>query len=117
MGSGMGLGAYTMMPWAPPDLTSEQVQKIGQLQTESEARNRSLMQQGWEAQARLNGLYTADKRDWNSIRTASRALFDLQRQQMDAMIDMQQKIDGLLTDSQRQEMARVWRGYGSMGAN
>jgi len=30
---------------------------------------------------------------------------------------MQQKIDGLLTDSQRQEMARAWRGYGWMGAN
>ena len=120
MGAGMGpgmAGSYTMMPWAPPDLTSEQVQKIGQLQAESEARNRGLMQQGWEAQARLNELYTADKRDWNAIRTASRALFDLQRQQMDAVIDMQQKIDDLLTDSQRQQMARVWRGYGPMGAN
>ncbi len=121
MGAGMGPGMagrpYAMMPWTPPDLTSEQAQKIGQLQTESEARNRGLMQQGWEAQARLNGLYTADKRDWNAIRTASRTLFDLRRQQMEAMIDMQQKIDGLLTDSQRQEMARAWRGYGWMGAN
>ena len=120
MGAGMGpgmAGSYTMMPWAPPGLTSEQVQKIGQLQTESAARNRGLMQQAWEVQARLNGLYTADKRDWNEIRTASRTLFDLQRQQMDAMIDMQQKIDGLLTDSQRQEISRAWRGYGWMGAN
>jgi hypothetical protein len=29
---------------------------------------------------------------------------------------MQQKIDGVLTDSQRRDMARSWRGHGWMGA-
>jgi hypothetical protein len=29
---------------------------------------------------------------------------------------MQQKIDGVLTDGQRRDMARSWRGYGWMGA-
>ncbi|HUW28633.1 MAG TPA: hypothetical protein VMV97_08480 [Sulfuriferula sp.] len=117
MGFGGMMGAgYAMMPWRLPDLTSDQAQKIGQLQSGLEQRNRGLMQQRWEAQARLNSLYTADKRDWNAIRAAARALFDLQRQQLDAAIDVQQKTDGLLTDTQHQEMARAWRDYGWMGA-
>jgi len=103
MGAGFGIagGGYAMMPGWLPDLTSDQAQKIGQLQSDSVESNRGLMQQGWEAQARLNNLYTADKRDWNAIRAAARALFDLQRQQLDAAIDVQQKTDGLLTDTQR----------------
>lgn len=108
MGAGMGFGM------APPDLTSEQVQKIGQLQQEALARNRSLAQQLWAAQDTLNRLHMSEKRDWDAIRAASQKLFDLQRQQLDAAIDMQQKVDGLLTDSQRQDIARSWRGYESM---
>lgn len=117
IGFGMAGGGSAMMHWRLPDLTSEQVRKIGQLQSDSEERHRSLMQQRWEAQARLNRLYAAEKRDWSAILSASRALFDLQRQQLDAAIDVQQKIDGLLTDSQRQAMARAWRGYGWMGGS
>ncbi|MHB1216395.1 MAG: Spy/CpxP family protein refolding chaperone [Thiobacillus sp.] len=108
MGAGMGFGM------APPDLTSEQVQKIDQLQQEALARNRSLAQQLWAAQDALNRLHMNEKRDWDAIRAASQKLFDLQRQQLDAAIDMQQKIDGLLTDSQRQDIARSRRGYESM---
>jgi Spy/CpxP family protein refolding chaperone len=107
-GGMMGGGAY-MMPFFLPDLTSEQAQKITPLLGESAERNRSFMQQRWEGQARLNRLYAADKRDWDAIRTATRTLLDLQRQEMDAAIDLQQKIDGVLTDSQRQEMANSWR--------
>lgn len=118
MGAGYGMagGVYDMMPFGPSDLTSEQVQKISQLQSESDESNRHLMQQRWEMQLRLNGLYAAEKRDWNAIRIASRALSDLQRQKLEASIDAQQKIDGLLTDGQRRDMARTWRGHGWMGA-
>lgn len=120
MGAGMGFGmpggGSAMMPWQLPNLTPEQEQKISQLWRDSEERNLSLMQQRWEAQARLSGLYATEKRDWSAIRTASRSALDLQRQQLDAAIDLQQKIDGLLTDSQRQDMARAWHSYGWMGA-
>lgn len=112
---GMMEGAYAMMPWSLPDLTAAQAQKINQLQSETAARNRSLMQQGWGIQSRLTALYAADPRDWDAIRTATRSLLDLQRQQMDAAVDLQQKIDDVLTRSQRQEMARSWGGYGQRG--
>ena len=110
MGAGMGFGR------PPSDLTSEQVQKIDQLQQEALARHRGMAQQLWAAQDSLTRLHMNEKRDWDAIRAASQKLFYLQRQQLDVAIDMQQKIDGVLTDSQRRDMARSWRGHGWMGA-
>ncbi|HSG54893.1 MAG TPA: hypothetical protein VLA45_05520, partial [Paracoccaceae bacterium] len=109
MGAGMGFGMV------PPDLTPDQAQKIGQLQQEALARNRSLAQQLWDVQDTLKRLHMNEKRDWDAIRAASQKLLELQRQQLDAAIDLQQKIDGVLTDSQRRDMARSWRGHGWMG--
>lgn len=105
-------GDYAMMLRLLPDLTSEQAEKIDPLQAELTRRNLDLMLQRREAQARLNQLYASEKRDWDAIRAAARTMFDLQRQQMEAAIDTQQKIDGLLTDSQRRQMAHAWRSQG-----
>jgi Spy/CpxP family protein refolding chaperone len=116
MGFGMAGGWYSMMPWRLSDLTQEQAEKIGRLQSDMVERNRDVMQQIWRAHARLNSLYGEEKRDWNAIHAAAQKLFDLKRQQFDAIIDLQQKIDGLLTETQRQEMARTWQGYGWLGA-
>ena len=117
-GAGMpGMGAGMMgFGMAPLDLTSEQAQKISQLQQEALARHRGLAQQLWAAHDTLNRLHMTEKRDWDAIRAASQKLFDLQRQQLDSALDLQQKIDGMLTDSQRRDMARSWRGHGWMGA-
>ena len=109
---GAGMMGFGM---APSDLTSEQAQKIDQLQQEALARNRSLAQQLWATHDTLNRLQLNEKRDWDAIRAASQKLLELQGQQLDAAIDLQQKIDGVLTDSQRRDMVRSWRGYGSMG--
>ncbi len=117
MGAGMSGGRYAMTLWELPDLTPEQTEKIIALQRDSAVENRSLIEQLGEAKARLNRLYAAEKREWDAIRAASQTVFDLQRKQMEAAIDMQQKIDSLLTDRQRQEMARAWRDYGWMGSD
>lgn len=114
-GMGLNMPGYPMMPWSLPELTPEQSEKIGKLQAEQMSRNRTLMQRIWETQARLGNLYIADKRDWNAIRSASLQLFDLQRQQHESAIELQQKMEGLLTDAQRQEMMRPNRGHGWMG--
>lgn len=114
-GMGFGMPGYGMMPGALPGLTPEQAGQIGKLQAEHFEQSRALMQQMWQAQARLNELYAADKRDWNAIREATQKLFELQRRQHDSAIELQQKIDGLLTDVQRQELARSQRGHGWMG--
>jgi Spy/CpxP family protein refolding chaperone len=105
-----------MTPWWPPDLTPQQSEKIGRLHGEFVQRNRDLQQQVWEVQDRLNSRVAAEKRDWDAIRTASRHVFDRQRQKMDAAIGVQQNIDGLLTVRQRQKMARAWAAYGRINA-
>jgi len=114
-GSGPSAGGYAPQSRQLPNLTPAQAEQIGQIQREAEARNSRLMQQLWAAQDKLNLLRMSEGRDWKAIRAATHALFDLQRQQLDAAIDLQQQVDGLLTDSQRQDMARSWRGYESMG--
>lgn len=117
MGFGMwGHGMdYARMLRLLTDLTPEQAEKVDTLQAELTRRNLGLMQQRWEAQGRLNVLYASEKRDWNAIRVAARTVFDLQRQQMEAAIDTRQKIDGLLTDSQRRQMAHAWRSHEWLG--
>jgi Spy/CpxP family protein refolding chaperone len=112
MGYGTG---YATMPWVPPDLTPEQVQKIGQLQGDPQGRQQNLMQQRWESQAELSRLYAAEPRDWGVIRAAATAQLELQRRQLDATIELQQKLDALLTDSQRKEMAKARRSLGWAG--
>lgn len=118
MGYGMGMsgGFDGAMPWALPDLTPEQVQKISALHNDAQSAPRALAQQLWAAQASLSRLYAADKRDWNAIRAAAKTVHDLQGKHIDAAIDLQQKIDALLTDSQRQAMARAQRSLGWTGA-
>jgi Spy/CpxP family protein refolding chaperone len=111
----MGSG-YALAPVQPPDFTPEQAQKFDALQREAEERNSRQAQQLWAAQDKLNRLQMSDKPDWSAIRSASQTLMDLQRQQLEASIDFQQKVDSLLTDSQRQDMARSWRDYGWMRA-
>ena len=112
---GLSGGAYGMMPFLPQNLTDEQAKKIGPLQSEAEKSNLNLLQQRKVLQSRLQSLYASDKRDWDAIRSSVKELTDLQRKQMDAAIEMQQKIDGLLTDNQRQEMMRSWRNDGLQG--
>lgn len=98
-----------MAPAWPPDLSEEQAAQILKLQDEKLERDRTLLRQEREARLRLDRLFAAEKRDWDAIRAEARKLSDLQRQQMDAGLEIQQKIDGLLTDAQRRQMNRSQR--------
>lgn len=121
----MGFGMMRGNPMGPelstglaqlPGLNTEQSQQITRLQRDENARNSQLAQQSWTAQDTLNRLLMNETRDWDAIRAASEAVLESQRQQIDSNIDLQRKIDGVLTDSQREERARNWRGYESRGA-
>ena len=110
-GAMMG-GGYAMRAPRLSGLTPEQAEKIAVLRQDAAARARALEQERRAVQNRLSGLYAADTRDWDAIRSTSRSLSDLQRQQMEVALDIQQQVDGLLTDSQRQELRRAWRSPG-----
>lgn len=115
MGSGMPGRGGGMRGYDLPQLSPEQAEKAGKLRAEQFERSRALMPPIWETQARLNGLYAADKPDWNAIRDTTRRLYELQRQRQESVIEFQRGMDGLLSDAQRQELARSQRGCGWMG--
>ena len=107
---GMAGVGYGMMSWLQQNMTEEQVNKVGSLLEDVGKNTRKLMQQRLDAQTKLNRLFTSDKRDWNAIRAAVDELAELNSRQMKAAVEMQQKIDGLLTDKQREEMSQTLRG-------
>jgi Spy/CpxP family protein refolding chaperone len=102
--------AYGMMSWLQQNMTEEQAKKAAPLLDEIGKNTRQQIQQRLAAQAKLGSLYTADKRDWNAIRAVANELAELNSSQMKAAIEMQQKMDGMLTDKQREEMSRAWQG-------
>jgi len=107
--------AYGMMLWLQQNMTREQAKKAAPLLEDIGKNAGKLMQQRQDALAKLSSLYTSDKRDWNAIRAAANELAELNSSQMKAAIEMQQKMDGLLTDKQREEMSRAWRGEDRSG--
>lgn len=123
MGSSQGMrgqygfdgGEFGMMAFMPKNMTVEQAKKLAPLQSEAEKSQLNSQQLRRDLQSHLSSLYASDKRDWNAIRETGITLSNLQRKQMDTSIEIQQKIDGLLSDNQRQEMMRSWRNNGWQG--
>jgi Spy/CpxP family protein refolding chaperone len=112
MGSGYGMGPGMgggMGPMAMPDLSEAQTAQLKKIQTESMKKQRALMLQMWEAQANLGDLVNAEKRDPAAIGKAYDKLADIQRQALEARIDMENKAAAVFT---KEQMVQMRRGYG-----
>ncbi len=107
MGGGMG-------PMAMLDLSDDQTARLNKVQTETQKKMRSVMRQMWEQQGKLNDLYQAEKRDPGAIGKAYGKLADLQRQALEARIEMENKMSEVLTKEQKAQMRRGF-GQGMMG--
>ena len=107
MGGGMG-------PTAMLDLSDAQTAQLKKIHTESKKTQRTLMRQMWEEQDKLSDLYDAEKRDPATIGKAYGKLADLQRQALEACIDMENKMAAVLTKEQKAQMRRGF-GRGMMG--
>jgi Spy/CpxP family protein refolding chaperone len=107
MGGGMG-------PMAMLDLSDAQTAQLKKIQTESKQKQRTLMRQMWEEQDKMSDLYDAEKRDPAAIGKAYGKLADLQRQALEARIDMENKMAAVLTQEQKAQMRRGF-GRGMMG--
>lgn len=112
MGSGMMGGG--MGPMAMLDLSDAQTAQLKKIQTESKQKQRTLMRQMWEEQDKLSDLYDAEKRDPAAIGKAYGKLADLQRQALEARIEMENKMAEVLTKEQKAQMRRGF-GRGMMG--
>ncbi|MFZ3042073.1 MAG: Spy/CpxP family protein refolding chaperone [Thiobacillus sp.] len=112
MGSGYGMGPGMgggMGPMAMPNLSEAQTAQLKKIQTESMKKQRALMLQMWEAQANLGDLVNAEKRDPAAIGKAYDKLADIQRQALEARIDMENKAAAVFT---KEQMVQMRRGYG-----
>jgi Spy/CpxP family protein refolding chaperone len=114
MGHGMGMVRGGMGPMAMLDLNDAQTAQLAKIHTDSKKRQRTLMRQMWEEQDKLSDLYDAEKRDPATIGKAYGKLADLQRQALEARIDMKNKMAAVLTPEQKAQMRRGF-GRGMMG--
>lgn len=107
MGGGMG-------PMAMLDLSDAQTAQLEKIHAESKKKQRTLMRQMWEEQDKLSDLYHVEKRDPAAIGKAYGKLADLQRQALEARIEMENKMATVLTKEQKDKMRRGF-GRGMMG--
>lgn len=130
MGSGMGPGAgYGMGPGmagAGPmgmgrmgfmgnlNLNDAQMEQVARLRGELQQKHRKLMQQMWEHQDQLQALYLAEKRDSAAIGKVYGRMSELQREMLESHVEMEKRMEAVLSKEQREQLQRHFRGWGMM---
>jgi Spy/CpxP family protein refolding chaperone len=107
-------GGHGMGPWGMLNLSDAQTSQLEKIQTELMQKERTLMGKMWEEQNKLADLYNTEKRDPAAIGKAYSKLADLQRQALEARVDAENKVLGVLTKEQKEQMRRGF-GWGMMG--
>lgn len=108
MGPGMMGGGYGMPN--PFNLTPEQQSKLNSIQQDQAKKAWELAGKTREESFKLNTLMTAEKRDRGAITNQFKKLQDLQLQELQARLDAQEKISGVFTKEQKEQMRqfRPW---------
>lgn len=124
MASGMGMGGCSMMGsgmmgpgmMGMGGLNLDQAQRaqIARIQQDARKKQFDLMAQLDQEQYKLQELYMADKRDPKSIGDQYRRVAEAQRQIMEVWLDSQNRIEGVLTDEQRETLRNWGHGPGMM---
>lgn len=105
-GMGPGMMGSSMAHLGLLNLSDAQTAQIETIKTEGKKKQRPLMRQIWEEQDKLNDLTTAEKRDPRAIGKAYSRVSELHRQALEAHIEMENKVMGVLTPEQRTQMRR-----------
>ncbi len=103
MGLGMGMG-YGML--SQFNLTEDQWNKIEQIQEETRKKNWDLMGKMQEESYELRKLLSAPQRDRQAISAQYRKLSELRQQRFEQAMDAREKIEGVLTKEQREQLQR-----------
>ncbi len=104
----MGMGRIQML-----DLTKEQRASMHKLQDQLRRTNWDTMGKIMDESSKLRELFAADKPDAKRIGAVYGNIFDLRRQIIESKIDTHNRVDGLLTKEQRQELKQLKRGHGA----
>lgn len=112
MGPGMmgGYGGYHMGgsglgPIYRLNLTDEQRKQVDGIQEGLRKKNWDLMGKMQDEASKLSGL-GADKRDRPAILAANKRMFELRQQMLENRLDAQDKIEGLLTPQQKEQLQK-----------
>lgn len=119
MGPGMMMGGYGMMggwgldgPWGPElNLTDAQKKKVEALYAESREAGRGDWQAMYEAHQKMQAAMSGDKVDRAAATAAYRQMSEAMGRYMERTLDFREKLDGVLTDKQR-ETLREWQRTG-----
>ncbi len=100
------MGGYG--PGAALNLSDQQQKKVMQIQGEVRKKHWELMGKMNDEYAKLRQLYYSGQRDAAAIGKQQQRIFDLRRQMMESSIDVQNRMEAVLTPEQREKR----RGYG-----
>ncbi|MFO1364831.1 MAG: Spy/CpxP family protein refolding chaperone [Burkholderiales bacterium] len=108
MGGGMGMGHGSMMgPLMHLDLNESQRGQIFKIQDDLRRKNWDLLGQQQDEQAKLRDAYfSSGKRDRAAIVTAYKRIADLRIQRIENSLDAAERIEGVLTQQQRDQLRR-----------
>jgi Spy/CpxP family protein refolding chaperone len=102
MGPGGGLGALAQL-----DLSDAQRAEVFKIQDELRRKNWDLLGKQQDEQAKLRDAYFASgKRDRTAIVAAYRRIGDLRVQRIENSLDAAEKVEGVLTQQQRDQLKR-----------
>lgn len=122
MGPGMGYGMAGAGPMGMGrmgfmghlNLNDAQVEQVAKLRSELQQKHRKLMQQMWEHQDQLQALYLAEKRDSAAIGKVYGKMSELQREMLESHVEMEKRMEAVLSKEQREQLQRQFRGWGMM---
>jgi Spy/CpxP family protein refolding chaperone len=109
-GHGFGYGPAMMGGWAMAylNLTDDQQSKIEKLGDELRHKQWDLVGKMMDEQAKLRDLYGAAKFDRSAIAAAYKRIGELRQQAIEARLDMLGKVEGILTQEQRDKLRQEW---------
>lgn len=113
-GPGFGMGPGIFASLGALNLSESQLEQVDKIHDKLREKQRRLMSQMWQEQARLDELYDADRRDPAAIGKAHERISRLQREALEARIEAENKVMDLLTKEQKDKLRRG-RGWGMMG--
>lgn len=116
-GMGMGMMGHGMMggygpgimgygPLGMLNLTEDQRKKLEAIQEEVRRKQWDLMGRMMEERQKLASLLWADKRDNKAIQEQYKKLQDLRQQHLQLRLDAHDKIEGVLTKEQKEQLKR-----------
>ena len=107
MVGGMGYGMLYQL-----NLTSEQWNKVNEIQQDQAKKNWDLAGKMQEEAFKLRKLMTAEKRDRAAITSQYKKLQEMRQQMFQARLDAQDKIEGVLTKEQKGQLRRFAPWWG-----